>query len=272
MKNAWPPEAEHLENFDPVICSDDAEQLRVYFRANGMSTFTKSPLGGMLDNAAMFSPNYEPCVYCGGVVGDGETIEDVSGSGFVVNPEGWTAIQKRKYRGRLASDGFGVLAEHVKPGDDCLMCGTRGWIQTSRKPGKQVTAQPRKDAGINRETSSRCDVDVLLGTCIMVESVLDRADVLFPMASKVLAALYSVKYCSSLNAWHFTPAGRGMLRGNVRDQTPESYFAQVVFENSLNKKKQTEKKIAEVEDQARLLIDLSGKAWNAAYMVYRCGL
>lgn len=275
MKLQWLSPIEHLERFDGVIDRDDIDQLRLYFRLDGMSSFTKSPLGGMLDNAMLYSPNYRPCVFCGGkrhgVNEDGTAIgEDIGGRGFLVNVAKWSKDKRERYEKRAKGKCDGE-SHPIVDNADCVVCGTRGWIRTSRFYSKsKLTAQPRADAGIHRETS--LNVDVQIGTCAIVGSILDRADVLFPLSTAALASVYGRDNYGSIGLWHLTPAGKTMLRGNSENMQPELYFANVRNKNHDQKSKNVTAQLELADEQSEWLIKTAKRSWNAAGLVYRCGV
>jgi hypothetical protein len=271
MRIQWLETIEHLEKFDSVIDRDDIAQLRLYFKLDGLSNFTKSPMGGMLERADMFSPIYKPCVYCGGHVSKGDGDLDIGGTGFLARTAKWSSRKRDAYIG-IASNLDDESDYDIVDGADCLVCGTRGWRQTSRHKSKDdLTAQPRKDGGIHRSSSSM-NVDVQVGTCAIVSSIIDRADVLFPLTTVALASIYGKNNCGTIGLWHITPSGKTLLRGNSRNLIPEAYFVEVRASNDGDRKKNIAAQLKSADEQATWLKDQACRAWNAASFVYRCGV
>jgi hypothetical protein len=271
MKIPWLETIEHLEKFDSVIDRDDIAQLRLYFKLDGLSNFTKSPMGGMLERADMFSPNYQPCTYCGGHISIGDDDEDVGGIGFLVNVAKWNKKIRKSYNG-IASNRCDGTQYTIEDGSDCVACGTRGWRQTNRHRAKgELTAQPRKDSGVHRDSVSM-NVDVKIGTCAIVSSIIDRADVIFPLATTTLASIYGRNNYGTLGLWHLTPSGKTLLRGNSKNLIPEAYFIEVRTANEEDKKKNVAAQLSLADEQAKWLKEQACRAWNAASFVYRCGV
>jgi hypothetical protein len=240
MKKTWLGDVEHLDTFESFITPDDAGQLRDYFRIGGSSRFCKSRMGAMLDNAKMFSPNLAPCLACGGTRYKNKGDKEESGSGFV--------------------------------GDDtCTRCQGSGWENLGRHAKGEITARPNKMAQHGARHS--IDIDVQIGTCAIVESILDRADVLLPIATQVLSSVYGRRNHGLLGAWHITPAGKKLFRSaGDKEIEPEQYFVALREENNLRQDENMKKQFESADRDAAAAIEYAGRAWNAASFVRRCGV
>jgi hypothetical protein len=237
MKKTWLGDVEHLEQFESFITLDDVGQLRDYFRIGGSSRFCKSPMAGMLERAELFAANLVPCVECGGVriVNDGDVEQ--SGSGFV-------------------------------GGDFCPECSGVGWVNASNDTCT-LTARPSMTA--QHGSSHSFDLDVQIGTCAIVESILDKADVILPITTQVLSSMYGPSNNGTLSVWHVTPAGKKLLhRSSDSTVEPDAFYVSLRERNSLEKNKNTDELMKAADKASQEAIEYAGKAWNAARFVDRC--
>jgi hypothetical protein len=268
MTQAWLGDVEHLERFEPFIDRDSADQLRDYFRLGGLARFEKSPMANMLANAEMFSANVGPCIYCGGVRNAENPGSEVGGSGFLGDTSKWTPAMIKRVRG--AANATGKQDFLAAPGEPCPVCNGRGWVTRGRKQHGEITARPSLTASHGAEHSS--DIDVEIGTCALCERILDKADVLFPLATSVLASCFGSQKYGTLGVWHLTPSGKTLLRRNERDKDPVLFFAGLRADNQEKKNKTMTAQLEAAEAQAKMAIDTAYRAWNAALFVDRCGV
>lgn len=268
MPSNWLGDVEHLDSFDATIDRDSASQLRDYFRLGGLARFERSPMGDMLSNADTFSANVAPCLYCGGVRDKENPGNDRGGIGFLGDTSTWT--DKMHARIRKAAAALGDMELKVESGCTCPVCRGKGWVTTGRIASGEITARPSLTASHGAERGGNTDVEI--GTCAKVEAILDKADVLFQLTTSVLCCKFMDGALGSIAVWHLTPSGKTLLRRNAKDTEFVLFFMQLRGANSEQKNKTMAKQLTAADQQAKLLIEYAGKAWNAAIFVDRCGL
>lgn len=270
MTHNWLGDIEHLQRFEPFLDLDSADQLRDYFRFGGLARFQQSPMAGQLAMAEMFSANLAPCIYCGGKRCDKDPAQEHGGTGFIGDTSSWTPQMHKRINGEVRRRGLD--ADAITSGMDCPVCRCSGWVVVGNKKrsGEEITAKPtgsskdRDDGGTNN--------DVILGTCAIVEKILDKADVLFEMTTTVLASCFGPQNYGPISTWHLTPAGKTLLKRNSKDKNETLFFIELRADSDGKGNKILRDQLKAADDQARAAIDAAYRAWNAAYFVDRCGL
>lgn len=270
MKQNWLGDIEHLERFEPFIDHDSVTQLKDYFRLGGLARFEKSPLATQLYRAEMYASNIAPCLYCGGTRHSEDPSLDVGGAGFIMMLSSLTPTMLSRVKREIGREAASTI--QLTDGVDCPVCNKTGWVVTSRRKsgGEQLTAKPNGMASPGMTHDS--DIDVALGTCAFVARIIDKADVLFPMTTTVLASCFGPVNYGSIGVWHLTPAGKTLLRRNSTYKDEVLFFVGLKNEAEAKCDKTLSAQLKAAETQASAAIDAAYKAWNAALFVHRCGI
>lgn len=221
----------------PHISTTDEADLRWYFSVGRRQIEGSSNFGAMLDRMEHYGTHTKPCLKCGGrraVVVNGVTeVSEQAGSGFV-----WSS-QEGKTRQLLKS--LGLFDEEWKGDLVCPQC--HGW---GLVPNKRRSKCERAETMAVNETRSAVSDDCAGGNASMarlghISRLIGNVRSESPRAAAVLEAFYSPGGESEACLWHFTPAGKTMLRKNNME-LPERQF----FENERNRQKDSPNKEREL--------------------------
>lgn len=262
---SWLGNVSHLDGYSGVICSDHAAELRQHFRMGGIEAFGRSTVAGALYRAELYASWTKPCVKCGGHVWEGpeDPIPERVGCGFIPSKSKRNLAVTAKQREWLALlDLDGIAPPPVAADFPCPDCECRGWVPTGKHATGPITARPTGTK--SRQEPSIGSVDMDLQILAVCSRRLERADVLFRETSTVLAAYLEPDGGLPLSLWHLVPAGKTWLKQNKTALPPRHFFeaARIVQETNCDAKVRLV--IKTCDEQAKAILEVAGKAWNAA--------
>lgn len=261
---SWLGDFSYLEQYSPVILADHACELRQYFRTGGIESFGKSTAAGMLARAELYSHGTRPCLRCGGYAptSDDDPVPERGGCGFVPSNSRRSREVSQKQAELLTL--LGIEASEVPAAADmpCPDCGCRGWIVTGRHAAGPLTARPTGSSVRHEPQVGDTDTDLqILSVC---GRRLERADRLLPVTSAALSAFLEPDSKGLTGLWHLVPAGKTLLRRNVKGLAPTQFFDVERLAQESNKSPQIARVFDTCNDQSRELLNAAGCAWNAA--------
>lgn len=215
-----------LDDKPTFISSTDAADLRWYFSVGRRQLEGKSNFGAMLDRLEQFGTHTRPCLKCGGqrATFDDEgnmTEPERDGSGFVWSSKEWETREMLKRLGLLK----GNMADAWQGDLICKRCRGRG-VVPGRRSGSGSQWGTMKVRRI-QATPSDADTggDASLARLGYVSRILDRVKQRSARAFALLESFYSPGGESEACLWHFTPAGKTMLRKNSMSLPERQFFA-----------------------------------------------
>jgi hypothetical protein len=266
----------HLDGFADTIDSDHATELRSYFRTGGTDKFSRSTASGMLDRAELYSAATRPCERCGGHVHKGTWVEtdgagnqtevtdpipDQAGCGFVPSGSKRNKAVSQKNAELLALMGIETDQVPISADEVCPDCRCHGWVVCGVHAVGPLTARPSMTAHHGEPVAPNMDIDLHIAA--ICGKRLERADVLFALASGALSSFYYPGSLGIGSLWHLTPAGKKMLKGNSTNTSPEQFFAARRVAQESNKDPNVSRQFAACDEQAKAIMSAACRAWNA---------
>jgi hypothetical protein len=266
----------YYEDYSDTIATDDAADLKRYFRLGGIESFSRSPLGGILENSERMSRGTRPCVRCGGYENKGTRTEvdalgnevevvdptpDRGGCGFVPSQSKRNREVSRKQAEFLSLLDLEIGDVQGAADEPCPDCGCHGWVVTGKRRSGPLTARPTGSSIHGEPDGSGIGLDLLvLSVC---GKRLRLAEVLFAGTTEVLAAFFE-SGCSISGAWHLTEAGKKMLKKKIFCETPTEFFERQITEQGEKPNQNRAAQFAAADTQASELLSAASRAWNAA--------